>query len=167
LRPPESFANLLAVSLHIVRHAKAVARTQHDGADPDRPLDERGDAQAATLAEKALFDDVGRIIASPAARCVQTVRPLADRLGIDVEIDCKLYEGHDPSVVLDLAVQHDHGTGDLVVCSHGDIIPEALHLIVLRGGELVGPRMVEKASTWTVVFDGERPYQATHHAAPC
>lgn len=144
-----------------------MSRTQHEGADLDRPLDDRGSQQATTLAEWALFDDVGRIISSPAVRCVQTVQPLAERLGLDVEIECNLYEGHDPGIVLDLAARHPTTDGELIVCSHGDIIPEALHLITLRGGELVGPRMVEKGSTWTATFHNDRPCQAVHHAAPC
>ena len=152
--------------LHLVRHAKAAIRSDHVGSDRGRPLVERGELQAKELAVRSMFNAVSRIMSSPAVRCIETVRPLAERLGLVVEEDERLNEGQDPSVVFELAAAHDLQGGDIVLCSHGDLIPEALHLATMRGVELIGPALVEKASTWSVVFDRDRPLRATRAAAP-
>ncbi len=154
------------MTLHVVRHAKAHGRSKHEGPDQLRPLDDKGERQAKVLSELALFDRVTRVVSSPAVRCVDTVTPLAARLGVHVEVDDRLWEGHDATVVLQLAEELDAEDTDVVLCSHGDIIPDALHLLVMRGAELVGPNMVEKASTWSVTFEQGRPVTATHTAAP-
>ena len=150
------------MTLHIVRHASAQGRTHHHGHDIDRPLDDRGDRQAKELADREAFDEVTRVMSSPAVRCIETVAPLAARLGRTVETDDRLYEGHDPSALLDW-LDHD---GSVVVCSHGDVIPEALRLLELRGARLQGQRMVEKGCTWSVEVDGGRPTTAVRHPAP-
>ena len=151
------------MTLHLVRHATALDRSGYRDDDRTRPLSEDGRRQAETLARWALFDRVTAVVSSPAVRCVDTVAPLARRLELEVLHDDRLYEGHDPSHLLELA----EGAGDVVVCSHGDLIPEALRLAAMRGATLVGDRMVEKGCTWSVEFgtDG-RPTRAVRTAAP-
>jgi len=55
-------------------------------------LTETGMAQARALAVALAEHPVTRVIASPLARCVETARPLAQRLGLEVEIDGDLIE---------------------------------------------------------------------------
>jgi phosphoserine phosphatase len=55
-------------------------------------LTETGIAQADALADALSRKGVTRVIASPLARCVETARPLAQRLGIAVETDRDLIE---------------------------------------------------------------------------
>jgi len=154
------------VNIHLVRHGSAMPRTAHILDDIDRPLDKRGSGQAAVLAGLALFDTVYRVLSSPALRCVETVRPLTERLQVALETDHRLYEGGDPGFVLDLAVGASAEQGDLALCSHGDLIPEILRLATLRGAELVGQRMVEKGSVWSLSFEDGRPVSARHTPAP-
>lgn len=154
------------MTVHLVRHAHAVSRQGHHDADIDRPLDDRGTAQASALAALPLFDVADRILSSPAVRCVETVRPLAERLGLPLETDHRLYEGHDPGALLDLVMGASSQHGDLVLCSHGDLIPELLRLVTLRGAELIGQRMVEKGSVWSIEFENGRPLTARHTPAP-
>ena len=133
------------------------------GGDRERPLDSKGQRQAEELAARSLYAGVGAVVSSPAVRCVETVEPLATRLGLDVALDERLYEGGRPDIVFELAAQLGP---NIVICSHGDLIPEALRLLQLRGAELMGPHMVEKASTWSVDFEADRPVRAVHTAAP-
>ncbi len=80
-----------------------------------------------------------------------------------------MFEGNAGAVVFELALSHGAdvgGSGDLLLCSHGDLIPDALHLAQLRGARLIGSNLVAKGSTWSLDFDGERVTTATYTAAP-
>ncbi len=55
-------------------------------------LTELGERQAAALASALSREAIVRVIASPLARCVETARPLARVLGVDVETDPLLLE---------------------------------------------------------------------------
>ncbi|NUR76504.1 MAG: NUDIX hydrolase, partial [Thermoleophilia bacterium] len=70
----------------LVRHASAGNRDEWTGDDADRPLDERGRAQALGLVERLTPFRIERILTSPARRCVETVEPLARARGLDAEL---------------------------------------------------------------------------------
>ncbi|GAA5532600.1 histidine phosphatase family protein [Deinococcus aluminii] len=72
--------------LLLVRHAKA------EGQAPEAPLTAEGKAQAARLAEALAGVGITRIVSSPWKRAVETVRPLAERLGLEMETDVRLTE---------------------------------------------------------------------------
>lgn len=72
--------------IELVRHAKAQSRNNWWGkSDRQRPLTKAGLAQAKGLATELSGAAVTRIITSPFTRCVQTVEPLAARLGVAIE----------------------------------------------------------------------------------
>lgn len=58
----------------------------------DTPLSPLGEAQAQALASALADAGIARIISSPLRRCVDTAAPLAERLGIPVELDPLLLE---------------------------------------------------------------------------
>ena len=81
--------------LYLVRHAKAGSRADWVGDDRLRPLTEGGCRQAEALAERlaplvAAAD--AELVSSPYLRCVQTIEPLATRLGRSVRLDERLAE---------------------------------------------------------------------------
>ena len=81
-----AFRPLETVPLILLRHASAGSKADWPGDDCSRPLDERGKADAQTLADlMACFAPVARVISSPALRCADTVRPYAARFGGTVE----------------------------------------------------------------------------------
>ena len=71
----------------LVRHAKAGKRSEWRGNDKQRPLEPAGEAQAARLANLLELFAPDRIVSADLTRCVETVRPLAERLGITTRID--------------------------------------------------------------------------------
>jgi len=85
-----AFQPLETVPLILLRHASAGRKAEWPGDDGSRPLDERGVADAQTLAGlMACFAPVARVISSPAVRCIETVRPYAAGFGGTVETeDC-------------------------------------------------------------------------------
>ena len=72
--------------LLLVRHAKAA------GQAPDAPLTPEGEWGAARLADALAERGITRIVSSPWTRAVETARPLAKRLSLEVETDPRLTE---------------------------------------------------------------------------
>jgi phosphohistidine phosphatase SixA len=122
----------------LVRHASAGERDDWDGDDRLRPLDEHGRRQAAELVGLLDQPEVRRIVSSPFTRCVQTIEPLAEALGLSVEVDDRLAEGAGQAAYA--LVQED----GIVCCTHGDVVGDLLGrslktgaALELRGGAVV------------------------------
>ncbi len=75
--------------LYLIRHGKPAA--VWGGADDDPGLDETGHAQARAVATRLMAlseaDQPVLVVSSPLRRCRETAQPLADALGVSVEID--------------------------------------------------------------------------------
>lgn len=126
----------------LVRHASAGDRSDWEGDDRERPLDERGFRQAQGLIDLLGERRPTRVLSSGYARCRQTVEPLAGALGVDVEEAPELAEGASADDVHGLVRRLN---GELpALCTHGDVV-EAL----------VGEEG-EKGSTWVLELDGGR-----------
>ncbi len=108
----------------LVRHARAGDRALWEGDDRERPLDHRGLRQAAALVALLSPYDVERVLSSPAVRCLQTVEPLAQARGLEVEACEELSEEQQWTAGAEL-VRSLAGT-DAVVCGHGGL-EQVLH----------------------------------------
>lgn len=135
---------------YVVRHAKAGQRRDWAGDDRDRPLSKTGRAQAAAIAERLADVGVTELYASPFARCVQTLEPLAARVGAAVIGDERLAEGAAFKDTLALLAEAGDGA---VLCSHGDVIPELIAALARRGAVVTTDADWRKASIW--VLDGD------------
>lgn len=117
--------------LVVLRHAKAVKRADWDGAEADRPLLDRGHAQARDLAPVLASFDLRRIVSSPWSRCLQTVLPLAELTGLPVLEEDGLTEAahvQDPDAGAAVLRGLLALGGGSVVCSHGPVLPGLLEL---------------------------------------
>lgn len=150
---------------HLIRHADARPRRSWSEPDAQRPLSDLGAWQATALAD--LAEDLTpacTIHSSPAVRCTETVAPLARKLGTEVRLDHRLAEGADPHAVVTWLTDLAEAT-DVVLCGHGDLLPEVLRLLAGRGMTLDGPNACQKGSVWTCVIDGG-PRHATYRPPP-
>lgn len=145
------------MTLYVVRHAHAGRRSNWTGDDRSRPLSDRGELQAKGIA--AAVDGsrspkaTPRILASPARRCVQTMEPFAVQVGGEVVEDSRLFEGAgrpEIGALLEDVAPTAEGDGTAVVCSHGDVIPILLDLLVEAGMEPERNLVWQKASVWIV-----------------
>lgn len=150
--------------LYLVRHAKAGSRRDWGGPDDLRPLSKKGRHQAEALV-RLLFDKrVERVLSSPFLRCVETVQPLADELGLRVERVEALAEGAKANKVLVLLRGLDT---DAVLCTHGDVIPKILDALAREDGVHLPPEYpYAKGSTWDLHGKDGRYMKARYIAPP-
>lgn len=139
--------------LFLVRHASAGDRCAWRGDDSARPLDPMGQAQAEAIAAALASAPILRVLSSPSVRCVQTIEPLAAKLGMDIEISAELAEGADGWRTEALVERLCGEAGDSVLCSHGDVIPEVLWRLSYRDID-VNPTRCKKASVWELHVAG-------------
>ncbi len=141
----ELLDTVLRVPLFLIRHAVAGVRDNLDPSDDRRPLDAVGLDQAATIARNWTELEIEAIYSSPATRCIQTVEPLAERLGLSVQVAPELFEGAAKSRSIEY-VRSFRGR-NIVLCSHGDVIPDVLRNLEV-GGTVLDGRGCAKGSIW-------------------
>ena len=127
----------------LVRHASAGNRRAWSVDDRLRPLDGTGRQQAKALAATLATLGADRLLSSPCQRCLETLEPTAQRLGLPIESREEIAEGASVAEVRSLLAELD---GSLPALStHGDVV-EAL----LPG------RKCKKGGIWVVdVFGGD------------
>ena len=146
--------------IYLVRHAHAGKKANWSGPDLGRPLSAQGRKEALGLVDRLTGRPLGRVVSSPAERCLQTVQPLAGRLGRPVEPDEALgVEGAAAGVLellrrpaLDLAV----------LCTHGELIGAVFEELQRAGLELSSPPRWPKGSTWILEGDGGQAWKGTY-----
>jgi 8-oxo-dGTP diphosphatase len=144
------------MKLYVVRHAHAGSRSAWGGPDDDRPLSRRGHKQATAIADQLAGVGLSRLVSSPSMRCVQTLEPLADRLGLRVDADDRLREGSDGDQALVLAAELSKERTAALICSHGDVIPDMLRILKAGTTRFRDPFMWPKGSIWVLTRDGAR-----------
>ena len=161
------YVHAVVATLYLVRHGSAGMRHDTDPFDAERHLDAVGLRQAVRITEllAEAEADITRVVTSPAARCVETIEPLASAAGVPVEVDDRLFEGTDIDAAWHLVEEVMGDDGSAVLCSHGDVIPEMLRRAKLRGMQVPGKSGCSKGSVWSLEWDGERfvsgSYQTT------
>jgi phosphohistidine phosphatase SixA len=146
------------MKLYLVRHAKADKRSRWQGPDALRQLSPAGQRQAEGLVPQLAEQRFDRILASPAYRCRDTLRPLAGSRGIPLELDCRLAENAHDEAVHNLVRALGHASA--VVCSDRRVIARVLEEL-LGPSALDDPR-IDKGGTWLVEGDPGGPLQASY-----
>ncbi len=153
------------MTLYLVRHADAGDRSEWRQPDDLRPLTARGERQAAALAGFLAERRVEAVLSSRFARCVQTVEPLAARLGLTVEEHPALAEEATEQAVVDL-LEAMAGT-DAVLCTHGNIVPVALGHLRRAGARFADrPYDWKKGSVWVLESDDGRGFTGARYVPP-
>lgn len=141
----------------LVRHGRAHRRTNWAGDDNVRPLDKKGRRQAEMLVPMLSGWHPDRIYSAFPDRCQTTVSPLADELGLEVNVDERLGDTiyvSDP----ELTEQAFDGIiaqgGTSVVCSQGVSIPGLISSLVSKGRLPIEDEdiVAKKGSVWVLSF---------------
>jgi broad specificity phosphatase PhoE len=80
----------VGVQLLLIRHALPLRSEPHEGADPH--LSDDGFDQAKRLPQALERYPISRIVSSPQRRAIQTAAPVAEALGLTVEVDDRFAE---------------------------------------------------------------------------
>ncbi|MGN6609395.1 MAG: NUDIX hydrolase [Jatrophihabitans sp.] len=151
--------------LLLVRHAKAGKRTEWRGDDLQRPLDLVGEQQALRLATFLRLFAPDRVYSADPVRCVQTVQPLADELGLPVRVRTDIGDlawEADPNATWQ-AVQGLAKPGRVtVVSSQGDAIPG----LIGRFAPTVGLTDTRKGAVWVLSLYRGAVLAADYYADP-
>jgi broad specificity phosphatase PhoE len=146
--------------VYLVRHAHAGKKSNWHGNDLARPLSAQGRREALGLADRLGSHPLGRLLSSPAERCLQTIQPLAGRLGRPVEPNKALgVDGAGAGVLELLATPALHRA---VLCTHGEVIGEVFDELQRAGIELSGPLRWPKGSTWVLQRDRGKGWKGTY-----
>jgi 8-oxo-dGTP diphosphatase len=136
---------------YLVRHAKAGSRERWTAPDRDRPLSPPGRIQAVALVD-VLRPNTVSIRSSPYLRCMETVAPLAEAMGLQVQPEDRLAEGADPGWALaELAA-----VPGSVLCTHGDVMGSIVLTLTSARVPMIGGTQWAKAATWAFdIRDGQ------------
>jgi 8-oxo-dGTP diphosphatase len=140
----------------LVRHAKAGSRAQWEDADELRPLSRNGEKQVPPIRSLAAVYGAERVYSAPLVRCVETVQPIADDLGVRVVEEELLgeekYEGMAEAGARRLTEIASEG-GVSVVCSQGGVIPDLVSRVAAESAlPLPGRVESKKGSVWALFF---------------
>jgi 8-oxo-dGTP diphosphatase len=146
--------------VYLVRHAHAGKKSEWHGPDLARPLSAQGRREALGLMDRLGAYPLGRLLSSPAERCLQTIQPLAGRLGRPVEPNQALgADGTSTGVLELLATPALHRA---VLCTHGEVIGEVFDELQGAGIELSDPPRWPKGSTWILELDSGHGWRGTY-----
>jgi phosphohistidine phosphatase SixA/8-oxo-dGTP pyrophosphatase MutT (NUDIX family) len=113
--------------LVLLRHAKALSRKKWSGDDPERPLNDEGQAQAAAVSPVLAAYGVTRVVTSSSTRCVQTVQPYVDEHVLTPSHTVALSEEHvDRHAVHRLLDDLMEDPEPTVLCTHRPVLPVLL-----------------------------------------
>ena len=138
------------MTLYLVRHALALAKSSWSGLDSDRPLDAKGRRQVVGLTDWFATRAVDAVVTSPAVRCVATVLSVANHHDVDLVTTRALLVGADKEarkLVRRLGKQATRRGQAVIVCTHGEVLPSLLDALGYDGDRSV---QHAKGSVWTV-----------------
>lgn len=150
-----------ATKLIMLRHAKALARTEWQSGDEDRPLDNLGQLQAKRMHAIYQVYGISQIHTSDAVRCYDTVIGLTNTLKIEPVITSKLSEytfEKNKEKSLDYALELaeiSRSTGaTILLCSHNPVLPRMLERITKKSDVELPESKLKPGDAW-VVFLGK------------
>lgn len=141
----------------LVRHAKAVPGVEFGGPDFARPLETRGRARAGYLVPLLALFRPGRVVSASPLRCVKTLEPLAEAMGVTVEgdsvFDAEAHFRNPERAAARLAELAADGDA-VVVCSQAPVIADSLALLTDTSGLEVPSVHTRTGEGWVLGFDG-------------
>ncbi|MDQ3766794.1 MAG: NUDIX hydrolase [Actinomycetota bacterium] len=162
----------------MVRHASAGRRADWKGDDRIRPLDAKGRRQAAALVSLLRSWVITQIVSADFVRCVQTVEPLGESIGVPVREDPLFselgYPGNEAQAV-ELLRTLTNGESTICVCSQGDVIPDLLGRLADQDELFTPPRegrgrsrsfKAKKGAVWALCWSHGRLVGAENLGLP-
>jgi len=162
-----------ANKLIMLRHAKALARSEWQSGDEDRPLDNLGQLQAKRMHAIYQVFGISQIHTSDAVRCYDTVIGMTKSLMIEPVITAKLSEytfekNKDKSLeyAKELA-EAVRATGETtLLCSHNPVLPRMLEYVSKKSGVELPENKLKPADAWVIFLGKNKVLQIDVVPAP-
>lgn len=145
----------------VVRHAERASET-----DRDSPLSPAGEARARALADALADAGISAVLATRYQRTQNTARPLAERLGLPVQIEESGTDAETSAQALAERIRTRHAGQTLLVVGHSNTVPLIVRVL---GGSEVGPlRSGDYDNLFVVTVPAQGPARTirTRYGAP-
>jgi 8-oxo-(d)GTP phosphatase len=156
-------------TLLLVRHGSAGNRSRWEGDDRLRPLDGTGRRQAERLVRLLSRFEVQELVSADYVRCVQTLEPLSEAIGLAIREESLLSErdfpGHEREAI-ELIRQLGRNGDSVAACSQRQVMPALLERLAAEDGVELSHTRAKKASVWALSFDGPRLCGAEYFPPP-
>lgn len=139
--------------LILLRHAKALPRSEWNGEDCDRPLSDTGQLQSEALISQFLPFEIVEIHSSNAVRCYETINPLARYLKLNYFFTDSLSEeifSKKRGRVFKYIDRLLENTSATLICSHNPILPDYLQEKLMRQGFSLTNVHLNPGDAWIV-----------------
>jgi 8-oxo-dGTP pyrophosphatase MutT (NUDIX family)/phosphohistidine phosphatase SixA len=120
-----------------LRHAKATPSYEFAGPDAARPLTQRGRNEASSIVAGLASFGPRAIRSSPAQRCVETVAPVAQAVGLPIKRKSGISQDSfedGTSTIRDVVGKRVRKRVTAILCSHGPVLPEIVREVALATG---------------------------------
>jgi 8-oxo-dGTP diphosphatase len=155
--------------LILLRHGKALARSEWPGDDDDRPLDMLGQNQAVRMLSIYQVFNLAEIHTSDAIRCYDTVSPMAKSLDLKLIVSGKLSEStfkKDKEKVFEYVKDLLKNEKSTLICSHNPILPKLLNKISKKNELEPDEDKLQPADAWILHRVGKEVVQVDRINAP-
>jgi 8-oxo-dGTP diphosphatase len=155
--------------LILLRHGKAVARSEWPADDEDRPLDALGQNQANRLLSIYQVFNLKEIHTSDAIRCYDTVSPMAKSLGLNLIVTGKISESSfkkDKEKAFEYLKEVLKSDKSAVLCSHNPVLPKLLAKVSKKNDLTPDEDKLQPADAWILHRVGKDVLQVDRINAP-
>lgn len=153
----------------LLRHAKALARSEWPADDDDRPLDALGQTQASRLLSIYQVFNVKEIHTSDAIRCYDTVSPMAKALNLNLIVTGKVSESSfkkDKEKAFDYLKELLKADKSTILCSHNPVLPKLLTKVSKKNDLTPDEDKLQPADAWILHRVGKDVLQVDRINAP-
>ncbi|MEI6648921.1 MAG: NUDIX hydrolase [Actinomycetes bacterium] len=119
----------------MLRHAKALVRSEWQGEDEDRPLEQTGQLQAKRMLSIYQVFGLEEVHTSDAVRCFDTVSAMCKALGLDPKVTNHLSEytfKKNKDKAIDYVKELIKTNEPILLCSHNPILPRMLEKLTKK-----------------------------------
>lgn len=156
-------------TLILLRHAKAIKRSDWSGDDSDRPLDVEGQVVAQKLPAQFEMFNINEIHTSDAYRCMSTVEPFFEKFGIPKQISDQLSEYRfekDSKAASEYVKQLTKFGGNYLVCGHNPILGIVLEELIKNPSDFVLDKELHPGDAWVIHHRAGKVFAANFLKAP-
>jgi 8-oxo-dGTP diphosphatase len=156
-------------ALIMLRHAKALERSEWQGEDEDRPLQLIGQQQAKRMLSLYQVFGVDEIHTSDAVRCLDTVSVMAQGLSITPKISRDISEytyKKNKEKAIDYAKEIIKKNSQIVICSHNPVLPRMMEKLTKKIDFDYPDNKLQPGEAWILHHDKKEVLQIDRLDSP-